>query len=381
MAHPVFTSLKSNAFFTTGLIAATVLLPTQAFSEGFYAGFAGGLNQTNDASISGTGINADAEFDYGNTAAATLGYDYSDGFRGEIELSGRWSDTDTISNTSGAGDVRALSAMANALYDISLGSSFTPYIGVGIGAANVEASGISPVGGSTISDDDTAFAYQGIVGTSYQLNNTVSLNADYRYFATSDLDYSTVSGVSVSEEYSNHTVLFGISFGFGGDTNADTMPGVSGSLPASESPTQVAATLPEPAPVPETEPELAAASSTELQTAAAPSFPTAYRIMFDWNKSDLDEDAMTVIRLSALNAINGKILHIRASGHADRSGTEKNNNKVSEKRARAVKQALIDQGVAPDHIAIDWFGEVMMLVSTPDGEREPQNRRVEIVFE
>ncbi|MEM7442644.1 MAG: hypothetical protein AAF414_04845 [Pseudomonadota bacterium] len=39
---------------------------------------------------------------------------------------------------------------------------------------------------------------------------------------------------------------------------------------------------------------------------------------------------------------------------------------------------LIAHGIAPDEIVIRAFGEENPLVPTPDGVREPQNRRVEI---
>ncbi|MBT4890214.1 MAG: outer membrane beta-barrel protein, partial [Rhodospirillales bacterium] len=285
---------------------------------------------------------------------------------------GRWSDTDSISNTTASGDVRSLSAMVNALYDVSTETALTPYFGVGLGAANVETSGQSPVGSSSISDDDTALAYQGIVGVSYQISDNVALKADYRYFSTADLDYTTADGTTVSSEYDNHAVLFGISFGFG-SSSPDTMPEVSGTLPASNT----TAAMPQP------EPEIVTASADQTQNALAPaipSYPTAYRVLFDWNSAALNDKAKTVIRVAAANAMDGKVIQIRASGHADRSGTEKNNLKLSKKRAENVRDALIAEGVTSDYIAIDWFGEVMPVLMTPDNMREVQNRRVEIIF-
>jgi outer membrane protein OmpA-like peptidoglycan-associated protein len=40
----------------------------------------------------------------------------------------------------------------------------------------------------------------------------------------------------------------------------------------------------------------------------------------------------------------------------------------------------VGRGVAPDEIVVRSFGETDLLVPTPDGVREPQNRRVEIVL-
>jgi outer membrane protein OmpA-like peptidoglycan-associated protein len=68
------------------------------------------------------------------------------------------------------------------------------------------------------------------------------------------------------------------------------------------------------------------------------------------------------------------------AGHADRSGTEAYNEALSEGRAQIVARALVQRGVPEQAIDVEWFGEQRPRVPTPDGQREPRNRRVEIVF-
>ena len=233
-----------------------------------------------------------------------------------------------------------------------------------------------PVGGSSISGDDTAIAYQGIVGLAYEITQSVSLKADYRYFATNDLDLTTAGGTAINQEYANHAILVGLSFNFG-NSSPDTMPEVSDEMPTVGEP--VVVTQQETAP----EPEIVSAASEETQMAAAPAmptFPTAYRVLFDWNSVRLNIKAMSVIREAAANAMEGEVIRIRATGHADRSGTMKNNTHLSRHRTEVVRDAMIGQGVKPSYITIDWFGEDMPVLMTPDNEREPQNRRVEIIF-
>ena len=55
--------------------------------------------------------------------------------------------------------------------------------------------------------------------------------------------------------------------------------------------------------------------------------------------------------------------------------------KLSEKRSNAVSKALQARGVPADLITTSNSGESVLLVDTPDGVREPANRRVEISFE
>lgn len=66
---------------------------------------------------------------------------------------------------------------------------------------------------------------------------------------------------------------------------------------------------------------------------------------------------------------------IRVEGHTDASGPESYNQQLSEKRAMAVKNALIQKGVHPARIIAVGYGESIPVSSDP-----AQNRRVNIVI-
>ncbi|MBM3564582.1 MAG: OmpA family protein [Alphaproteobacteria bacterium] len=104
-------------------------------------------------------------------------------------------------------------------------------------------------------------------------------------------------------------------------------------------------------------------------------------VFFDWDKADLTAEARKIIATAAEDAKKGNVARIRATGHADRSGPDGYNMKLSMRRAVAVKGELARLGVAEKDIAVVAKGEREPLVPTADGVREPQNRRVEIVFE
>ncbi len=58
------------------------------------------------------------------------------------------------------------------------------------------------------------------------------------------------------------------------------------------------------------------------------------------------------------------------------------NQRLSERRARAVEDALVADGVPKDTIAARGVGKTDLMVPTADWRvREPKNRRVEIVEE
>ena len=109
---------------------------------------------------------------------------------------------------------------------------------------------------------------------------------------------------------------------------------------------------------------------------SAPSFI----VFFDFDKSELTPAAQDTIRKAA-NAYRTKGgAQIKASGHTDRAGTDAYNLALSLRRANAVKDMLVREGVTESDISVVALGESQPMVQTSDGVREAQNRRVEIVL-
>jgi opacity protein-like surface antigen len=91
-------------------------------------------------------------FDPGFIAGLAIGRQLPAGFRVEAELGYAYFKSDKINITSsnptfngdfplaGGGDYNRYMATANAFYDLSLGWSFTPYLGIGVGAAHLTQS-------------------------------------------------------------------------------------------------------------------------------------------------------------------------------------------------------------------------------------------------
>lgn len=65
-------------------------------------------------------------------------------------------------------------------------------------------------------------------------------------------------------------------------------------------------------------------------------------------------------------------------GYTDTSGPDAYNKALSQRRAAAVREALIKRGVSDKQITTSGRGETHLLVPTADGVREPSNRRAEI---
>ena len=73
--------------------------------------------------------------------------------------------------------------------------------------------------------------------------------------------------------------------------------------------------------------------------------------------------------------------HITVSGNADTFGDSAYNRALSQRRAAAVRNALVQDGINPATISVVGRGEDALPVSTRDGVREPKNRRVEIMVQ
>ena len=71
---------------------------------------------------------------------------------------------------------------------------------------------------------------------------------------------------------------------------------------------------------------------------------------------------------------------IAVNGFTDTAGFPDRNLAISQKRARTVADALVHEGVAPQRIAAQGFGETHLRIATGDDKNEPRNRRIEIVL-
>ena len=73
-------------------------------------------------------------------------------------------------------------------------------------------------------------------------------------------------------------------------------------------------------------------------------------------------------------------LHLQIEGHTDSVGTDEYNQTLSEKRAGAVRDYLVQQGIAADSIEARGLGKTQPIASNDTPEGRQQNRRVELVL-
>ena len=98
-------------------------------------------------------------------------------------------------------------------------------------------------------------------------------------------------------------------------------------------------------------------------------------VYFPFDQYVLTPEAQTVVSEAAQYASAGGATRVVVIGHTDSSGSPTYNVRLSERRAKAVADALVGLGVAPSTLAVDWKGESELAVATGDGVKEPLNRR------
>ena len=105
-----------------------------------------------------------------------------------------------------------------------------------------------------------------------------------------------------------------------------------------------------------------------------------YYVFFDFDRSVITPEAQAVLNEVAADWAAAGNPTVSVIGHTDLSGSPGYNLGLSQRRAAATSSALQALGVPGGAIVTDARGESEPLVPTPDGVREPSNRRAEISF-
>lgn len=114
--------------------------------------------------------------------------------------------------------------------------------------------------------------------------------------------------------------------------------------------------------------------------APAPAPSRSYLIFFDAGQSQLTDRAKQTIAEAAANSRNVSYVRINVNGYTDNSGTPADNQVLSVRRAQAVADQLVEDGIPRGAIVVTGFGETRPLVPHSSGVRDPQNDRVELIF-
>lgn len=102
-------------------------------------------------------------------------------------------------------------------------------------------------------------------------------------------------------------------------------------------------------------------------------------INFEFDSSVINESSGAALD-SLATFLNHNTLHVEISGHADDTGGEEYNMRLSLQRAESVKAALVARAVDPARISTAGYGDTLPVAPNDNDENKALNRRVEIRF-
>jgi opacity protein-like surface antigen len=193
-----------------------------------YVEYSIGLSMSPDQTLKGnnvigTSVSGQTKQAPGIAVGGAIGLKLADHFRTELRLDYRTSNVNRLSlqgePSNSKGDLRLFSTMANGYFDYDLGMGVVPYVGAGIGWGRIELSADNTPGPLQldVSDTDSVFVWNVMVGGSLPLSEVTEVTLGYRYVETGDVSLkSTAAGLpqQLDYEFSAHEVMFGLRFNF-----------------------------------------------------------------------------------------------------------------------------------------------------------------------
>ncbi len=113
--------------------------------------------------------------------------------------------------------------------------------------------------------------------------------------------------------------------------------------------------------------------------AAQPEPPERFVLYFKTDTTELTEQSARQLPKILTTIRRRSAPEVDVSGHTDKFGTKSYNVKFARNRAEVVRDKIVEIGVQAERVTVSSHGENNPLMPTPDGVREPLNRRVEVV--
>ncbi len=136
--------------------------------------------------------------------------------------------------------------------------------------------------------------------------------------------------------------------------------------------------------VPKQAPAPAPAPAPAVKPPPAPPKPVVEKVslkgdtLFDFDKSVVKPEGKQVLDRLVDQARDLQLEVIVAVGHADWVGTDAYNQKLSERRAAAVKAYLVSKGIAANKVYTEGKGEKLPVADNKTADGRAKNRRVEV---
>ena len=197
MALALGGTAKADMFDYGQIIGGGTMEPTLTTSDPLF-----GVND-NDMS---TGFNV------GGALGWNLGPDLS------LEIEGFYTHSAYDSPLVSSGSLETMSFMGNIFWNFDCGGKWKPFIGAGLGGAQVTITDGVYGGVPFTGDSDIVFAWQAMAGVTIPVAETVDLLIEYRFQSAEDTTLDITNGVGVTlpvtQEYQSHNLSAGFRLHF-----------------------------------------------------------------------------------------------------------------------------------------------------------------------
>ena len=116
------------------------------------------------------------------------------------------------------------------------------------------------------------------------------------------------------------------------------------------------------------------------QGGAAKQWSSFKDFLFDTDKSDIRANETSKVTEIAVYMKQNPSVQVGIDGYADPRGTDPYNQALSERRVNAIRDALVNAGVASDKIKTGAFGEQRLLCNESTAACWQSDRRVEVLI-
>lgn len=103
-------------------------------------------------------------------------------------------------------------------------------------------------------------------------------------------------------------------------------------------------------------------------------------VLFEPGETELQDDAMANLEDVVELLASEPDRRVRIEGHTDSTGPADANLRISEQRATAVRDALVERGIEADRITVKGMGEDFPIASNETEEGRRRNRRVDVIL-
>lgn len=340
------------------LIAMCVLAASSAYAEtiqpptGWYVNFGLGSERSD----------TDRNLDDDGTAIFGGEYRFNDRFSTELAYSVGTFDGDKEDGVTGP-DAKVKRYHLDGFYHFASNSNFKPYVVAGLGHADFKYDNVGTNGETQVNAG---------IGARYWLNQHWSARLDGRAFK------------SLDNEDTDTIISLGISYAFGsapaapvaaaavaapvcdpataGDDDADGVNNCADECPNTPVGQRV--------------------DAVGCKAKVADNETVTLNVEFDFDKATIrSSDDSQLSSFANVLKNHEEVSGIAVEGHTDSVGSDAYNQKLSEKRANAVKGRMVENGVAGDRLNAVGYGESQPIADNATAEGRQKNRRVQAVFQ